>query len=229
MKLLLVEDEKELSKAVKKVLEINKYDVEVAYDGLEALELIEYGIYDAIILDIMMPKVDGITVVKKMRQDKDNTPVLILTAKAEIDDRVLGLDAGADDYLTKPFAMKELLARIRSITRRKGEVVESYKLGNMELDSETFELCAASRVRLTSKEYRLMEYLIRNKNMLLSTEKILDNVWEYDTDVELNVVWVFISSLRKKMEQIKANYTIKSVRGVGYQLEEKQTGETNDK
>lgn len=225
MKLLLVEDEKELSKAVKKVLEINKYDVEVAYDGLEALELIEYGIYDAIILDIMMPKVDGITVVKKMRQDKDNTPVLILTAKAELDDKVLGLDAGADDYLTKPFAMKELLARIRSITRRKGEVIESYKLGNMKLDSETFELCASSRVRLTTKEYRLMEYLIRNKNMLLSTEKILDSVWEYDTDVELNVVWVFISSLRKKMEKIGANYTIKSVRGVGYQLEEKQTGE----
>lgn len=225
MKLLLVEDEKELSKAIKKVLEVNKYDVEVAYDGLEALELIEYGIYDAIILDIMMPKVDGITVVKKMRQDKDNTPVLILTAKAELDDKVLGLDAGADDYLTKPFAMKELLARIRSITRRKGEVIESYKLGNMKLDSETFELCASSRVRLTTKEYRLMEYLIRNKNMLLSTEKILDSVWEYDTDVELNVVWVFISSLRKKMEQIGANYTIKSVRGVGYQLEEKQTGE----
>ncbi len=225
MKLLLVEDEKELSKAIKKVLEINKYDVEVAYDGLEALELIEYGIYDAIILDIMMPKVDGITVVKKMRQDKDNTPVLILTAKAELDDKVLGLDAGADDYLTKPFAMKELLARIRSITRRKGEVIESYKLGNMKLDSETFELCASTRIRLTTKEYRLMEYLIRNKNMLLSTEKILDNVWEYDTDVELNVVWVFISSLRKKMEQIGANYTIKSVRGVGYQLEEKQTGE----
>lgn len=220
MKLLLVEDEKELSKAIKKVLEINKYEVEVAYNGLEALELIEYGIYDAIILDVMMPKVDGITVVKKMRKDNNNTPVLMLTAKAEIDDRVLGLDAGADDYLTKPFAMKELLARIRSVTRRKGEVIDSYKLGNMILDSETFELCAEdNRVRLTTKEYRLMEYLIRNKNVLLSTEKILDNVWEYDTDVELNVVWVFISSLRKKMEKIGADYTIKSIRGVGYQLE----------
>lgn len=221
MKLLLVEDEKELSKVIKKVLEINKYDVEVAYNGQDALDLIEYGIYDAIILDIMMPKVDGITVVKKMRENKNNTPVLILTAKAEIDDKVLGLDAGADDYLTKPFAMKELLARIRSITRRKGEVIESYKLGNMKLDSETFELCAVSKVRLTTKEYRLMEYLIRNKNMLLSTEKILDSVWEYDTDVELNVVWVFISSLRKKMEEIGADYTIKSVRGVGYKLEVK--------
>lgn len=221
MKLLLVEDEKELSKVIKKVLEINKYDVEVAYNGHDALDLIQYGIYDAIILDIMMPKVDGITVVKKMRENKNNTPVLILTAKAEIDDKVLGLDAGADDYLTKPFVTRELLARIRSITRRKGEVIESYKLGNMKLDSETFELCAVGKVRLTTKEYRLMEYLIRNKNMLLSTEKILDSVWEYDTDVELNVVWVFISSLRKKMEEIGADYTIKSVRGVGYKLEVK--------
>lgn len=219
MKLLLVEDEKELSKAIKKVLEINKYEVDTAYNGLEALELIEYGIYDAIILDIMMPKVDGLTVVKKMRKAENNTPVLMLTAKAETDDKVLGLDAGADDYLTKPFAMKELLARIRAITRRKGEVVDSYKIGNTLLDSETFELCASSRVRLTTKEYRLMEYLIRNKNSLLSTEKILDNVWEYDTDVELNVVWVFISSLRKKLEKIHSEYTIKSVRGVGYQLE----------
>lgn len=219
MKLLLVEDEKELSKAIKKVLEINKYEVDTAYNGLEALELIEYGIYDAIILDIMMPKADGLTVVKKMRKAENNTPVLMLTAKAETDDKVLGLDAGADDYLTKPFAMKELLARIRAITRRKGEVVDSYKIGNTLLDSETFELCASSRVRLTTKEYRLMEYLIRNKNSLLSTEKILDNVWEYDTDVELNVVWVFISSLRKKLEKIHSEYTIKSVRGVGYQLE----------
>lgn len=219
MKLLLVEDEKELSKAIKKVLEINKYEVDTAYNGLEALELIEYGIYDAIILDIMMSKADGLTVVKKMRKAENNTPVLMLTAKAETDDKVLGLDAGADDYLTKPFAMKELLARIRAITRRKGEVVDSYKIGNTLLDSETFELCASSRVRLTTKEYRLMEYLIRNKNSLLSTEKILDNVWEYDTDVELNVVWVFISSLRKKLEKIHSEYTIKSVRGVGYQLE----------
>ena len=169
MKLLLVEDEKELSKAIKKVLEINKYEVDTAYNGLEALELIEYGIYDAIILDIMMPKADGLTVVKKMRKAENNTPVLMLTAKAETDDKVLGLDAGADDYLTKPFAMKELLARIRAITRRKGEVVDSYKIGNTLLDSETFELCASSRVRLTTKEYRLMEYLIINKNSLLST------------------------------------------------------------
>ena len=220
MRLLLVEDDRELSNAIKRVLEINKYEVDVAYNGLEALEYIQYGDYDSIILDVMMPKLDGIGVVKRMREAGNNTPVLMLTAKAEVDDRVLGLDSGADDYLTKPFAVKELLARIRAISRRKGEVLESYKIGNVTLDSETFEIVANSRVRLTTKEYRLMEYLIRNKNVILSTERILDSVWEYDTDVELNVVWVFISSLRKKLEKIGANLTIKSLRGVGYRLEE---------
>lgn len=220
MRLLLVEDDRELSSAIKRVLEINKYEVDVAYNGLEALEYIQYGDYDSIILDVMMPKLDGIGVVKRMREAGNNTPVLMLTAKAEVDDRVLGLDSGADDYLTKPFAVKELLARIRAISRRKGEVLESYKIGNVTLDSETFEIVANSRVRLTTKEYRLMEYLIRNKNVILSTERILDSVWEYDTDVELNVVWVFISSLRKKLEKIGANLTIKSLRGVGYRLEE---------
>lgn len=220
MKILLVEDEKELSNALRRVLQFNKYDVDVAYDGIEALELISYNPYDCIILDVMMPRLDGISTIKKIRESGNNVPVLMLTAKAEIDDRVLGLDSGADDYLAKPFATKELMARIRSITRRKGEVLETYKIGNTKLDPETFELCAKEKVRLTSKEYRLMECLIRNKNILLSTERILENVWEFDTDVELNVVWVFISSLRKKLEQVKSNCTIKSVRGVGYMLEE---------
>lgn len=220
MRLLLVEDDRDLSSAVKKLLEINKYEVDTAFDGLEALSYLEYGEYDGVILDVMMPKLDGIGVVKKMRANENNTPVLMLTAKAEIDDRVLGLDSGADDYLTKPFAAKELLARIRSITRRKGEVLEAYKFSNISLDPETFEVKAKESVRLTSKEYRLMEYLIRNKNVILSTERILDSVWEYDTEVELNVVWVFISSLRKKLEQIGANCTIRSLRGVGYRLEE---------
>ena len=221
MKILLVEDEKELSSALRRVLQYNKYEVDVAYDGIEALELISYNPYDCIILDVMMPRLDGISTVKKIRESGNNIPVLMLTAKAEIDDRVLGLDSVADDYLTKPFAIKELMARIRSITRRKGEVLEIYKFGNTKLDPETFELCADKKVRLTSKEYRLMECLIRNKNILLSTEKILENVWEFDTEVELNVVWVFISSLRKKLEQINSNCTIKSVRGVGYMLEER--------
>ena len=220
MRLLLVEDERELSSAIKRVLQINKYEVDTAFDGVEALEYLMYGDYDGVILDVMMPKLDGIGVVKKMREKNDNTPVLMLTAKAEIDDRVLGLDSGADDYLTKPFSIKELLARILSITRRKGEVQEAYKIANLTLDPETFEIVAKGRARLTTKEYRLMEYLIRNKNIILSTERILDCVWEYDTEVEINVVWVFISALRKKLEKIGANYNIKSLRGVGYRLEE---------
>lgn len=221
MRILLVEDERDLSKVIKKVLEYNKYEVDQAFDGIEALEYIEYNPYDCMILDVMMPRLDGIETIKRIRASGNNVPIIMLSAKAEIDDRVLGLDSGADDYLTKPFSTKELLARIRSITRRKGEILESYKIGNIILNPETFELSAKEKVRLTSKEYRLMEYFIRNKNILLSTEKILENVWEYDTDVELNVVWVFISTLRKKLEMIDANMSIKSVRGVGYMLEEK--------
>ncbi len=222
MKLLLVEDERDLSNAVKQVLELNRYVVDTAYDGEEGLLFAERGGYDGIILDVMMPKLDGISVVKKLRERGDGTPVLILTAKAETDDKVLGLDSGADDYLTKPFIIKELLARIRALTRRKGETAPSAKFGNMTLNPDTFELCAEKNVRLTNKEYRLIEYLIRNHNTLLSTERILENVWEFETDVEVNVVWVFISSLRKKMKDIGANCVITATRGVGYRLEERK-------
>lgn len=222
MKLLLVEDELDLSNAIKRVLEFNKYDVDVAHDGVYALELCNDFKYDGIILDIMMPKLDGISVVKRLRAIGNNTPVLILTAKAEIDDKVLGLDAGADDYLTKPFVIKELLARVRALTRRKSESFETYKVGNMTLRHDTFELVANESVHLTSKEYKLMEHLIRNKNVLLSTERIMESVWGYNSDAEINVVWVFVSALRKKMEKIGADHTIKAVRGVGYKLEELQ-------
>lgn len=222
MRLLLVEDERDLSNAIKQVLELNNYIVDTAYDGEEALLYAERSDYDGMILDVMMPKLDGISVVKKLRERGDGVPVLILTAKAETDDKVLGLDSGADDYLTKPFIIKELLARIRALTRRKGETALSCKFGNMTLDPDTFELCANGKVRLTNKEYRLMEYLIRNHNILLSTERILENVWEFDTEAELNVVWVFISSLRKKMNAIGANCVITAARGVGYRLEKKQ-------
>lgn len=223
MKLLLVEDERDLSNAIKKVLEYSKYDVDVAFDGEKALELASDFKYECIILDIMMPKIDGISVLKELRFKNNNTPVLLLTAKAEIDDIVFGLDCGADDYLTKPFAIKELLARIRALTKRKGDVCESYKIGNVVLNYETFELCARSSVRLTSKEYKLMEHLIRNKNIILSTEKLMESLWGFDSDAEINVVWVFVSSLRKKLRQIGANYTIKAFRGIGYRLEQ-----TND-
>ena len=220
MKLLLAEDERELAGAIKRVLEYNNYDVDVAYDGISALEQLKDFKYDGAIIDIMMPKMNGLDVVRNLRSDNNNTPVLILTAKGEVDDKVLGLDAGADDYLTKPFAIKELLARIRALTRRRSEVYETYQIGNMTLNHETFELTAKESVRLTNKEYKLMEHLMRNKNVLLSTERLMESVWGFDSDAEINVVWVFVSALRKKMEKIGASYTIKVVRGVGYRLEE---------
>ena len=220
MRILLVEDERDLSATLKKVLEYAKYDVVCAYDGLQAIQKIHEDQFDLIVLDVMMPRMNGFEVVKKLRSEGDSTPVLMLTARAEIDDKVLGLDSGADDYLTKPFQIKELLARVRALLRRKGECTESYTIGNVTLDHDTFELKAKSSVRLTNKEYRLMETLIRNKGILLSTERIMELVWDWDSDAEINVVWAFLSSLRKKLAKIGANVTIKAVRGVGYSLED---------
>lgn len=219
MKLLLAEDERDLSAAVKKILEVSGFFVDCAFDGEEALYYLKTYRYDAAILDIMMPKLDGISVVKKMRARGDGTPVLMLTAKAETDDKVLGLDAGADDYLTKPFVVKELIARVKALTRRRGEVMTALTFGNLTLDGETHEMRAEKSVRLTGKEYDLMEYFIKNKNAVLSTERILLGVWDVETEAEINVVWVFISSLRKKMKDIGANVKIAAARGVGYRLE----------
>ena len=221
MKILLVEDERDLSSTLKQVLEYAKYDVSCAYDGIQALQKLEEDAFDAMILDVMMPRMNGFEVLKKIRADGNPIPVLMLTARSETDDKVLGLDSGADDYLTKPFQVKELLARIRSILRRKNEATTSYTVGNIELDHNTFEIKSNGKaVRLTNKEYRLMEVLIRNKGILLSTERLMELVWDYDSEAEINVVWAFISALRKKLAQISANVTIKAVRGVGYQLEE---------
>ena len=222
MRILLAEDERDLASAVKRVLEYAKYDVDVTYDGVSALEYFGYQEYDALILDIMMPRLDGISVVKRIREKGSSVPVIMLTARAETDDKVLGLDAGADDYLTKPFEVKELLARIRALLRRKGDIIEPYTFGNATLDPNTFELSAVGTVRLSNKEYRLMETLIRNKNVLLSTEKLMESVWDIDSEAEINVVWAFLSALRKKLSEIGANFSIKAVRGVGYRLEEKE-------
>lgn len=221
MRLLLAEDEKDLSDAIKKILQLSGYVVDAVYDGESALFYAEQTNYDGVILDVMMPKKDGIAVVRQLRAEGNGVPVLILTAKAETDDKVLGLDSGADDYLTKPFVVKELLARIRALTRRKSSEAVFYKFGNLSLEPESFEMRAKTAVRLTNKEYRLMEYLIKNEGALLSTEHIFENVWEADSDCELNVVWVFISSLRKKMKQIGADSEIVAARGAGYRLEAK--------
>lgn len=223
MKLLLAEDEVDLSAAIKQILEIGGYAVDAVYNGDDALYYAENGSYDGVILDVMMPGLDGITVVKKLREHSYGVPVLILTARAEIDDKVLGLDSGADDYLTKPFAAKELLARVRALTRRKAETLSAVTFGGVTLDPGTCELRAAEgSARLTNKEYRLMEYLIRNHNAVLSTERIFGQVWDSEAEAELSVVWVFISALRKKLKNIGAGCEIVAARGVGYRLEEKK-------
>ncbi len=222
MKILLVEDDKEISNSVSKALRMSGYDCDQAFDGQEALDYLDYIKYDVVVMDIMMPKMDGITAVKYIRRTNNHVPIIMLTALSELDDKVTGLDAGADDYLTKPFMIKELLARIRALTRR-GDIVDNKQIGNVILDSQSFEIKTDSKsIRLTNKEYKLMELLIKNKNQILSTEKIMTEIWDLESDAEINVVWVFISSLRKKLESIDSNYVIKAVRGLGYRLEEKK-------
>lgn len=220
MKILLVEDDKDLSKALGKILVINKYDVDYAYDGLMALDFLNYSSYDLIIMDIMMPNMDGITAIKQIRNIKNMTPILVLTAKSMLSDKIEGLDSGADDYLTKPFQMAELLARIRALTRR-SKSIPSLEIGNIKLLEGDYTIEAIKSMKLTNKEYKLMELLIHNKNIYLNSDRILEAIWDIDDDIDVNVLFVFISNLRKKLEKIGANYTIKSKRGIGYRLEEK--------
>lgn len=224
MRLLLAEDEKDLSKALCAVLKHNNYSVDPVYDGQDALDYGICGSYDGIILDIMMPKMNGIDVLKELRKNGIDTPVLILTAKAETDDKIVGLDAGADDYLTKPFAMGELLARIRALTRRKAEFSPNLlSFGNLSLNRESFELSVGENsVRLGNKEFQMIEMLLNNPGRLISTEQFMERIWGYETEAEINVVWVYISYLRKKLTNLGANLEIKAVRGVGYTLEEKE-------
>lgn len=227
MRLLLAEDEQELSHALVTVLKHNNYSVDAVYNGQDALDYLETGIYDGAILDIMMPKMDGITVLKKVRAAGNSIPILMLTARSEIDDRVNGLDSGADDYLTKPFSMKELLARIRAMTRRQSETTDSIlTAGNISLDRTTYQLTSNENggngkitFRLAGKEFQMMEMLMVNPGQIISAEQFMDKIWGYDSDAELNVVWVYISYLRKKLTELNANVSIKATRGVGYSLE----------
>ncbi len=222
MRLLLAEDETELANALATILKRHNYAVDVVYNGEDALYYLETEVYDALILDIMMPKVDGIEVLRRIRSKGNNIPVLILTAKSEVEDKVLGLDTGADDYLTKPFSTQELLARIRAITRRRSEILENrLKFGDVELDRLTYELISKkNKVLLTSKEFQIMEMLMMNKNQMIPSERIMEKVWGYDSDVESNVVWTYISYLRKKLRILESTVDIKSVRNIGYMLED---------
>lgn len=221
MRILVVEDDKDLSSIITKVLKLEKYEVDQAFDGEEGLDFIHQLEYDLIIMDVMMPKLDGLSVVKQMREENNSTPVLILTARSMVDDKVMGLDSGADDYLTKPFVVKELLARIRALTRRNNNVISSLSYKDITLDPNTYELKSKDVARLTAKEYKLMEFLIKNQGIFVSTEKIMASVWEYDSDCDVSVIWVFISSLRKHLEKVGSNVTIKASRGIGYRLEDK--------
>lgn len=221
MKLLFAEDERSLSRAITHILEKNCYSVDAVYDGQAALEYLENGDYDGIILDIMMPKVDGITVLRELRSKGNHVPVLMLTAKAEIDDKVLGLDTGANDYLTKPFDTKELLARIRAMTRGNRAVDATLNYGNITLNRTNFELSSPTgSFRLANKEYQMMELLMANAGQLISSDQFLEKIWGLDSNVESSVVWVYISYLRKKLTALNADVSIRAVRNAGYVLEE---------
>lgn len=222
MRILLSEDERSLSRAVIALLEKNNYSADAVDDGQEALEYLEAGNYDALILDLMMPKMDGLTVLRTLREQGNPIPVLILTAKSEVDDKVLGLDTGANDYLTKPFSTQELMARIRAMTRSQtgGQVTSRLTFGNITLDQATFELSSpAGSFRLANKEFQMMEMLMRNPRQIIPTERFLERIWGYDSEVELSVVWVYISYLRKKLSALRSNIQIKVTRNAGYSLE----------
>lgn len=222
MRLLLAEDEASLSRAVVTILRKNNYTVDAAYDGIEVLEYLESNEYDGVILDVMMPRMDGISVLQQIRKDGNNVPVLILTAKAEVDDKVLGLDSGANDYLTKPFASRELLARIRAMTRNGAAVQGDSRLhfGNITLDCATFTLSShAGSFVLANKDFQMIELMMRNSGQIISAEQFMDRIWGFETSTESNVVWAYISYLRKKLAALRADVEIRARRNAGYSLE----------
>ena len=223
MKILIAEDEISIANALKVMLTKNKYIVDVVHNGSDALDYISRFPYDALILDIMMPEADGITVLKEVRRRGITTPALFLSAKSDIEDKVTGLDAGADDYLAKPFASNEFLARVRALTRRSDAYsANTLSFGNTTLDSGRYTLSTGQdSVRLNNKEFLLMELFIRHPHQVFSTEHIMDQVWEHDSNSDLDVVWTYIGFLRKKLKSVDADIEIKTIRGAGYLLEEK--------
>ena len=221
MKLLLVEDEKDLAKSLTTILKMNNYIVDNAYDGQEALCYIERVKYDAIILDIMLPKFNGIEVLKKVRSNENTTPIIMLTAKNQIEDKCLGLDLGADDYITKPFFSKELLSRLKAVMRRDTKFVEEVlEFGNLKLDKSTATLLTEfGTVDLVNKEYQIMELFMQKPSRIHSIDFILEQLWGFDSYAEINTVWVYISNIRKKLVEIQSNVEIKVKRNIGYYLE----------
>ena len=221
MRILFAEDDRDISKAVQTLLTRSGYSVDAVYNGQDAIDYIEQGDYDGVILDWMMPKLSGIEVLSRMRSKGIATPVLMLTARDAIEDRVEGLDTGADDYLPKPFAASELLARIRAMLRRKEDFKHDViKFADIELDRSAMTVrCNEKSVSLTNKAFQLMEMLVEHPGAVLSISQIMERVWGWDSDAEVNVVWVNISFLRKKLTELGAHVKIKAIRGVGYTLE----------
>ncbi|MDO4747971.1 MAG: response regulator transcription factor [Eubacteriales bacterium] len=222
MRLLLVEDEKRMAQALCEILRLEKYEVDHFDDGMDGLSAIESNIYDIIILDVMLPSMNGYDIAKTARQKGIRTPILMLTAKAELDDKVTGLDSGADDYLTKPFMTKELLARLRALTRRNINTPDGeLSFADITLQQSTSSLCCTTNgqsVRLSDKEYRILEYLIANQGQILSREQLAVKIWGFESDSEYNNVEVYMSFTRKKLCFVNAKTEIKAVRGVGYEL-----------
>ncbi len=224
MRILLAEEEAALSKVLTALLKHNHYAVDAVHNGQNALECLKNDVYDAVILDIMMTELDDISVLKKIRAAGNTVPVLILTEKARIDDKVEGLDAGADDYMTKPYDSRELLARLRAIMRRRSHIIEQEMVfGNLSLNLATYEITGPKGVcRLANKEFQILETFMLNPHILIPMNKLMDKIWGVDSDTEQNVAWVYISYVRRKLKSVGANCTIKALRNVGYTLETTQ-------
>lgn len=223
MRILIAEDEPGIAKALKLMLEKSRYAVDMVHNGLDALEYMLSVSYDAVVLDIMMPGLDGLEVLRRAREAGVTAPVLFLTAKAEVEDRIAGLDAGADDYLPKPFAMGEFLSRVRALTRRSGSYApDILRVGRTSLDAGSYTLsCGEKSVRLNNKEFQLMELFMRNREHVFPTETLMQRVWELDTESDTDVVWTYIGFLRKKLRELDADVEIRTIRGAGYALEAK--------
>lgn len=221
MRLLIAEDERDLAEALTVFFEKNQFVVDAVYDGMAAYEYAVSGVYDALILDVMMPKMDGVEVLRRLRADGVHTPVMMLTAKSRKDDRICGFNAGADDYLPKPFEPDELLCRVRAMLRRGGEYRPTLlTYGDLCLDPAGGTLaCGGQTVRLSAREFQVMELFMRSPQVVLSADRIMERVWGWDSDAEINVVWVHISNLRKKLRAIDSRVTIRANRGMGYVLE----------